>query len=335
MKTVTGIIVGLIVMGFFWVTDTHKETRHLDSGEPPELFANQMRDDLRTIFADAIGRAQESVNVIIYSLTDDVIIKALNQKAAEGVPVRVVCDAKASPYIDKKLKPPIQVMRRFGDGLMHLKILTIDNNEVWIGSANLSSESLRMHGNLVAAVASPPLAEMIKDKLDGMTEYGRAGAVPHRDFTLGGQQVEMWFLPDNTHATQKIKELVKGAKKTIRVAMFTWTREDMAKAMIDAKKRGIDVRVAMDRSSTQGASKKIADMLQKGGVPVFMNKGAALLHHKFMYIDGATLVNGSANWTKAAFTQNDDCFMILNGMTDKQTSYMDALWDEIEKESSQ
>lgn len=331
MKTATGVLVGLIMMGLFWVADASKEIRQPGMGGSPEFFANELQDDLRRTYVEAIDRAQTSIIFIIYALTDDGIINALNKKAAEGVDIRIICEAKASPYIDRKLKGSITLMRRFAEGLMHLKILSIDDHEVWIGSANMSSESLRMHGNLVAAVVNPDLAAMVREKADGMTEYGRAKSLSHRAFSLDGQKMEMWFLPDDAGAAAKIKELIRSATKTLRVAMFTFTREDLAKQLVAAAKRGVDVQVAMDRSSSQGASKKIAELLQREGVPVYFNKGAALLHHKFLYIDGTTLVNGSANWTRAAFTQNDDCFMILNNLTPTQSAYMDSLWGVIKK----
>ena len=335
MKMMTSALLGLLLVGFFWVTENTTETSQPVYGSPPELYANQQRVDLRQSYLGAIDKAQHSILFIIYALTDDKIINALKKKADEGVDVRIIYDAKASPYTDRKLGSKVNVTKRFGDGLMHIKILCIDDTEVWLGSANMSSESLRMHANLVAAVISPEIAEMVTTKASGMGEYGRSAPVPHRTFLLGGQSVELWFLPDNSHAVLQIKDLIRSAKKTLRIAMFTWTREDFAKAVIDASKRGVDVQVAMDRSSAEGkgASNKIAEMLKKGGVSVHFNKGAALLHHKFCYIDSATLVNGSANWTKAAFTQNDDCFMIFHELTPKQTAYMDALWETIISES--
>ena len=50
-------------------------------------------------------------------------MQALRQKSAEGVSVKVICDAKASPNIIQKLDPKIEVVRRFAKGLMHLKVL--------------------------------------------------------------------------------------------------------------------------------------------------------------------------------------------------------------------
>ncbi len=166
-----------------------------------------------------------------------------------------------------------------------------------------------------------------------MNEYDHGPRFPHRDFIVGGQKLELWFFPDDVHGVQRLVELIRTAKKTVRVAMFTWTRRDLAQAIIAAKQRGVDAEVVIDSQSGKGASAQIVNLLHKSGVPVGLSQGNALLHHKFLYIDGETLVNGSANWTKAAFTKNDDCFIILHGLTEIQKKQMDSLWEVIRAES--
>lgn len=304
------------------------------AGSTPELYASQLDGDLTHTFTSAIKEANQSVLLIVYSLTDPKIIACLKEKSRQGIPVKVICDAKASPYIDSKLGPKVQTTRRFGPGLMHQKILVVDNKKTWIGSANMTSDSLRLHGNLVTGFDSPHLAENIIAKAQTIDVEGRGPAFNHQDFNIGGQLVELWFLPDNKEASLKIKSLIRGAQKTLRIAMFTWTRYDLAKAVIAAAKRGVDTQVVIDHYSGKGASEIVVKMLKENGVDIALSRGGPLLHHKFMYIDGNTLVNGSANWTKAAFTQNDDCFIVINGITNEQKMKMDSVWQTIWKESS-
>jgi cardiolipin synthase A/B len=91
--------------------------------------------------------------------------------------------------------------------------------------------------------------------------------------------------------------------------------------------------VVIDHYSGKGASAKIAALLKKNNVPTSLSPGGALLHHKFLYIDGKTLVNGSANWTKAAFAQNDDCFLVIHDLTQEQHDQMEDLWSIIQNSS--
>lgn len=302
-------------------------------GHVAEFYANQSGDDLTYTFTSAINSAEKSVLLMIYSLTDKKIIDSLKNKRQSGVDVKVICDAKAAPYIDVKLGSKIAPIRRFGPGLMHQKILVIDNKKIWIGSANMTSDSLCLHGNLVTAMESTELAEIITSKADTLKVEGKGPSFPHQLFSIGGQKVEMWFLPDNKDGVGRIKSIIQSAQKTIRVAMFTWTRQDLAQAIIRATKRGVRTEVVLDHLSAKGASAKIAKLLKENGVKISVNRGEELLHHKFLYVDGTILVHGSANWTKAAFTQNDDCFIIMHDLTKTQSDRMDSLWGSIVADS--
>lgn len=323
----------LVLSSAFWAADTLTTVTLPQTGEPIALYSNQTRDDLRGTLVAGIKQAKESVLLIIYSLTDQQIIAALRQKAQEGVAVTVICDPKASAYVPRKLGKDVKVHKRYANGLMHQKILVIDGLQSWIGSANMTNESLRVHGNLIMGVNSVELAEKILYKSGLMQLKGEQPPVPHCNLQICGQESELWFLPDDKDAVSAILELIQTAQKTIRVAMFTFTRYDFTKALIEAQKRGVDTAVVIDNSSGKGASAKVVKMLQEGGVPTSLSQGQGLLHHKFMYIDGKTLVNGSANWTLAAFTKNDDCFMILRNLTDVQEKHMDKLWEAISEES--
>lgn len=333
-KLILGLVTSLLLLFFIWIMDTILlPPQHPQEGGQVQLYANQTRDDLRGVFLSGINEAQRSILLIIYGFTDQRLLGALKQKSEEGIAITVICDPNASPSLARKLGSNITVFKRFGSGLMHQKILVVDDEKVWIGSANFTGDSLKMHGNLVNAIHSPQLAKVIKAKASCMMSRETASPILHQDFASEDQKYEIWFLPDDKRAVNRILSLIRTAEKTIRVAMFTWTREDFAKAIIEAQLRGVHAEVAIDRSSSQGASSKIALLLQKGKIPVFFNRGQGLLHHKFLYIDGKTLVNGSANWTKAAFTKNDDCFMILHDLTEPQRALMDKLWEVIKTES--
>jgi phosphatidylserine/phosphatidylglycerophosphate/cardiolipin synthase-like enzyme len=332
-KSLQALLISLVAFSFFWAAQKLTSVELPASEDPPLLYSTQLGDDLTLLLQTSIRQAKKSVILIIYTLTDPKIIKALKHKSEEGISVLVVCDGRAAPFIDRKLGPAVKVVKRFGDGIMHQKILVVDDSLVWIGSANMTGESLNMHANLITGFNHPALGEMITHKADTQPEEGLGVPFAAREFLVGGQKAEMWFLPDNPRAVHKIKSLIAGAKKSIRIAMFTWTRMDFAEEAARSLSRGINVSVALDRSASKGAGAKVSAYLQKKGVPVYLYQGPGLLHHKFMEIDNEILVNGSANWTKAAFDKNDDCFFVLHDLTEKQQDQMDKLWKGIIDES--
>ncbi|MCE5319083.1 MAG: phospholipase D-like domain-containing protein [Parachlamydia sp.] len=326
-KLIYPILAALLTLSFYLVTEHFIQPSLPKSDQPPSLYFTPGQNDLQLTLSTAIDKAQHSVLLIIYTLTDRKIIHSLNERCAAGIPVRIVCNGKDSHKLKERLDPRIQLVRRFGPCLMHQKILVIDNRQVWIGSANMTGESLQLHSNLVTGMESPALASLIDEKASSMQEVGcNSRRFPHQEFLMGGQKLEMWFLPDNREAVNRIKSLIASAKKTIRVAMFTWTRRDFAQAIVEAYKRGVKVEVVLDYNQSKGASATIMKFLIQRGIAVRLGQGAGLFHHKFLWIDGTTLVNGSANWTGNGFTQNDDCFIVLHDLSEEQRKSMEELW---------
>jgi len=297
-----------------------------------ELYSNQTEDDLTQIYLQAIGSAQQSVVLAIYGLVDDTIIEALRKKSEAGIPVHIVCDAEGSKGISKRLHGP-EIVKRLGNGLMHQKILIIDRRFILLGSANLTHGSLNTHGNLVIGMNHPQLAEVLTQRTKSMDDDGAFAPLLHQETTAGAQKIELWVLPDDAAAVDRMKALFRSAKKSIKVAMYTWTRTDFTQELLAAAHRGVEVEAVIDRRCGNGSSAKIVQMLEKGGIPITLSTGQGLLHHKFAYIDETILVNGSANWTQDAFRKNDDYFLILHDLTPEQRKKMSQLCQIIKKQS--
>lgn len=211
-------------------------------------------------------------------------------------------------------------------GLMHHKLIVIDDKVAWIGSANLTQESLKSHSNLMERFESPELAAYLTKKMDALAQIGLKRRVTHETFSVNDQSVEVWFLPDNPDASLKIKSLIRSAKKSLKVAMYTFTRADFAHELERAAKRGVQVEVIIDRSQCDGVCRKVEQLLKESSLLVHSHDGRNLMHHKFMIIDDTTLVQGSANWTKAAFNKNEDLFIVLSPLTPAQNKSLDEIW---------
>jgi phosphatidylserine/phosphatidylglycerophosphate/cardiolipin synthase-like enzyme len=258
----------------------------------------------------------------MFGLSDPAILNAVSQKK---IPSTVYYDPNGSPNLYNSL-PNSELHPVRGYGLMHQKILILDHETVFIGSANMTTASLSMHDNLVVGFKSQKLARFLIDKTPHSAGYTRA--------MVGGQDVELWLLPDpRGHALQDLRKKIRSAHKSLDIALFTFTHPALVDEVIAAHKRGIAVTLIIDHHSSLGSSSKAVDRLKKSGVRVLMSRGLQLLHHKFILIDGHMLVSGSANWTKAAFYKNSDCILVLHNLNDDQKRFMKKLWTRIESES--
>lgn len=320
----------VLITLFLFTEESLKPSTGSLPGELPSLHSTQAGDYLQDTYITAIKSAKKTVDFMIYGLKDAKIIQALND-ASKKVKVKVVYDAEASEGVEKLLARKIVKVPRNSTGLMHLKILIVDGHDVWLGSANMVRESLKNHANLVAHIDHPDFSKAVISKCDQLCKGSYEKPIPPQTFKINKQQIELRFLPDDQTAVDKLKTMIDSAKKTVQVAMYTFTRTDLAECLVQAHKRGVAVQVVIDKGTAANASKKIADYLKKKKIPVVLCDKGGIMHHKFVLIDDKILAHGSANWTANAFKQNDDYIMIITNLNAAQKKVLHAVWSSLKE----
>ena len=125
----------------------------------------------------------------------------------------------------------------------------------------------------------------------------------------GPQDLKAYFSP-NGGCTQAVVDALNAAKKTILVQAYSFTSAPIAKALVDARHRGVDVRVILDKSQrTERYSG--ATFLADGGIPTFIDAAHKIAHNKVMVIDDQTVITGSFNFTKAAESGNAENVLLI------------------------
>ena len=121
---------------------------------------------------------------------------------------------------------------------------------------------------------------------------------------------EVYFSPKGGAAEAIIATLAK-AKDTILVQAYSFTSAPLAKALLEAHGRGVNVQVVLDKSQrTEKYSS--ADFLAHAGIPVRIDGAHAIAHNKVMVIDDDTVITGSFNFTRAAEQQNAENLLIIH-----------------------
>ena len=316
------LLIGSLFLFFIWLVFAATTITFPSIENPLVFYSNQTRDDIKAVFYRAIKEAKSHVHLSIYGLTDASLIHMLNQKGL-NTPIEVYYDSLASPKLNKKLKTTRSLYSVKTKGLMHRKILVLDKELIFLGSANFTPSSLLHHSNLVIGLYHPPLANFLQDPTNS-----------YYSFEINQQQAEVFLLPiAGKEALSRLLELINQAKKTIDIASFTLTHPLICDALISAKSRNVSLNIVLDGYSAKGASKKALDGLKAQGLAVCTSLGAHLLHHKLCVIDQEILITGSANWTKAAFSKNADLLLILHLKDPKLKKFLKKLCKIIKVES--
>jgi len=104
---------------------------------------------------------------------------------------------------------------------------------------------------------------------------------------------------------------VNNSEESIDVAMYTFTDLILAEALVNAKDRGVEVRIYLDRSQVYARYTQSVYFVQSE-MKVRISSNHYIMHNKFAIIDEEILITGSYNWTKAANTKNDENVMIID-----------------------
>jgi phosphatidylserine/phosphatidylglycerophosphate/cardiolipin synthase-like enzyme len=140
---------------------------------------------------------------------------------------------------------------------------------------------------------------------------------------------EAYFSPHGGCTEAIIGEL-NNAKNTILVQAYSFTSAPIAKALLNAHKRGVKVEVILDKSQrTEKYSS--ATFLYNSGIPTKIDAQHAIAHNKVMIIDGAAVITGSFNFTKAAEENNAENLLVIHDK--KLAERYTKNWEEHERHS--
>ncbi len=123
-------------------------------------------------------------------------------------------------------------------------------------------------------------------------------------------RMQVCFTPDQD-CTTMIVDAINAAQKNIDVQGYTFTSYPIAKALVNAKARGVAVEVILDKTQFDGQHFSESQYLYRHGIHLYEDNKVAIAHNKVMVFDNNTVETGSFNFTKAAQAQNAENVLII------------------------
>jgi phosphatidylserine/phosphatidylglycerophosphate/cardiolipin synthase-like enzyme len=120
---------------------------------------------------------------------------------------------------------------------------------------------------------------------------------------------QVYFSPHGG-ATHAIINEISNAKSEIFVQAYSFTSTPIAKALVDAHKRGVKVEAILDKSQRKETYTE-ATFLANMGVTTYIDDKHAIAHNKIMIIDKSTVITGSFNFSKAAEEKNAENLLVI------------------------
>jgi phosphatidylserine/phosphatidylglycerophosphate/cardiolipin synthase-like enzyme len=127
------------------------------------------------------------------------------------------------------------------------------------------------------------------------------------DFTTA--RIAVYFSPSGG-ATDAVVREVNATTQQILMQAYSFPSAPIAKALVDAHKRGVKVLAVLDKSN-ETEKYSAATFLVNAGIQTVIDDQHVIAHNKVMVIDSATIITGSFNFTKVAEEKNAKNLLII------------------------
>lgn len=139
---------------------------------------------------------------------------------------------------------------------------------------------------------------------------------------------ECYFFP-NPSNEQRVVNMFRTCKKTLDIAIFTFTRDSIAQAILEAHQRGLKIRCIGDdgNSKVKGSDVRV---LASVGIPCKTDNNLRNhMHNKMAILDNSVVITGSFNWTNQAINKNQDNILFIEdkNIANQYTEYFNQIWN--------
>lgn len=287
-----------------------------------------------------INKSNSSIDIALYGWDDNpVIYNALVRAKARGVKIRIVYDTSSNSYYPKLSNFVKIANEKSTDSpkiLMHNKFMIFDNSSIITGSMNFAKTGFSgFNSNCILFINSKEIANIYEKEFNQMLQgkfHNSKSQISHTSVVLGDTKVTPLFSPKDKIITNNVLPLIQNAKKYVYIPTFIITHDELANELINAKKRGVDVKLIIDATNVYSRKSKIKE-LRGAGVPVKVENYAGKMHSKSIIIDDEYIVAGSMNFTNSGENKNDENVLIIENKTLARyyKGFFEYLWKKIPK----
>ncbi len=193
---------------------------------------------------------------------------------------------------------------------MHHKFCILDNKKVLTGSMNPTKFGTSRNNNNFFVIESETLVKNYLNEVNYL--LGKEVNKTENIFIMNNFIMENYICPRDCspNGVDRIIALINSSQKTIDIAAFSFTSEELFTAILNARERGVDVRIILEKRmiNIKGSKFKV---LQELGIDIIFDNNPGSMHNKFIIVDNEVVETGSMNFSANGLTKNNENFLII------------------------
>lgn len=299
-------------------------------------------------FVSLVNNAKDSIDIALYGWTTIPKVKqSLSNALSRGVKIRIVYDTKTKgqnyyPDTEELVKnftltrsDKIDGNSQLTNALMHNKFAIIDGEKVFTGSMNFSETGFSgFNQNSIVIINSKSVAQIYKNEFEQMFSgkfHTLKTKTKNQNIILSdGTKITIFFSPQDKGITNTVIPLVNSAKNEIYIPAFLITHKGLTNALLNAHKRGVNVRLIIDATNTNTRNSTLTT-LRANGIPVKVENYAGKMHSKVIIIDKKYVITGSTNFSNSGENKNDENMIVIENpkIAKFYADFFEYLWSKI------
>jgi len=269
-------------------------------------------NDCDNIIKNAVDDADSSVHCAFWDLDLEDLTKTFGEKS-HSADVKLIIDDR---NYDGQIKGGgVRVAK--SSRYMHNKFCILDNNKVLTGSMNPTNNGANLNNNNLIIIDSKYIAENYEDEFQELWNgiYSSGSNVKYNKINTNIGVIENYFCPEdctleNNGGVYRMIDLIGNAEKSVKIASFSFTHEELGDELLKADINGIDVEVLVERRQRNSLGSQYS-RLRDFGIDIKVDGNKNNMHHKFAIIDDKIVVFGSPNFSLSGFNRNDENMLII------------------------
>jgi phosphatidylserine/phosphatidylglycerophosphate/cardiolipin synthase-like enzyme len=185
----------------------------------------------------------------------------------------------------------------------------------------------RLRAAALACLLSAPVAAVPAAAAAPAAGMRETATGQSRLFTATGT-VQVAFTPGDP-VDEILVGVIGQARQQVLVQAFSFTHQRIARALVDAHRRGVRVEVLADDRQDRQLDGSVLAELVRNGVTVWLDPRQSSAHNKVLIVDAGTpaavLVTGSYNFTWSAQRRNAENILVMRGNPDLAAAFV-ANW---------